>query len=68
MERGAAARHTLKLVDVLVDSKRTLLDGTIPAGFRSLGIPPAAYTPTIVDSGTTFVYAPTRLWSAMHQR
>ena len=61
MERGARARYTLSLQDVRVSGS-----GHLNASFQSLRLPVSTYAPTLVDSGTTFVYASTPLYRAIH--
>ena len=61
MERGAKARYSLKLAGMRI-SNAAPANGT----FRTLGIAQSVYSPTIVDSGTTFVYASTPLFRALH--
>ena len=61
MERNARARYTLSLRDVRVSGS-----GRSNSSFRSLGLPASTYSPTLVDSGTTFVYASTPLYRAIH--
>ena len=40
--------------------------GHLNASFQSLRLPVSTYAPTLVDSGTTFVYASTPLYRAIH--
>merc|ERR1719217_116055 len=61
MERGARARYTLSLQDVRVSGS-----GHLNASFQSLRLPVSTYAPALVDSGTTFVYASTPLFRAIH--
>jgi hypothetical protein len=61
MERNARARYTLALRDVRVSGS-----GAGNSSYRSLNLPPSTYAPTLVDSGTTFVYASTPLFRAIH--
>ena len=61
MERGARARYTLSLMDVRVSGS-----GSANSTFASLKLPTSTYAPTLVDSGTTFVYASTPLFRAIH--
>jgi hypothetical protein len=39
-----------------------------PLRFHSLRLPVSAYNPAVVDSGTSFFFASTRLWRALHLR
>ena len=61
MDRHARARYKLALREVLVSGSRQQ-----NATFRSLRLPVSTYSPTIVDSGTTFVYASTPLYRSLH--
>jgi hypothetical protein len=61
MAAGARARYTLSLRDVRVSA-----GGPNGTAFRSLKLPISTYAPTLVDSGTTFVYASTPLYKAIH--
>lgn len=61
MERNARARYTLTLRDVKVSGS-----GRGNSTFHSLNLPTSTYAPTLVDSGTTFVYASTPLFRAIH--
>ena len=61
MERGARARYTLSLKEVRVSGS-----GSANGTFRPLNLPASTYAPTLVDSGTTFVYASTPLFHAIH--
>ena len=61
MDRNARARYTLNLREVRVSGS-----GRSNGTFRGLGLPSTTYSPTLVDSGTTFVYASTPLYRALH--
>lgn len=61
MQTGARARYTLNLRDVRVSGS-----GSRNTSFTSLKLPAATFAPTLVDSGTTFVYASTPLYRAIH--
>ena len=61
MQRNARARYTLDLRDVRVSGS-----GRSNGTFSSLKLPVSTYAPTLVDSGTTFVYASTPLYRAIH--
>ncbi len=61
MAPGARARYTLQVRDVSVSGAAA--SNTI---FQSIGLPSSVYAPTYVDSGTTFVYASTPLYRALH--
>ena len=63
MERNARARYTLSLRDVRVSGS-----GRSNSSFKSLGLSASTYSPTLVDSGTTFVYASTPLYRAIHSQ
>ena len=54
-------RYALTLRDVKVSGS-----GRGNSTFRSLNLPTSTYAPTLVDSGTTFVYASTPLFRAIH--
>lgn len=58
---GAKARYTLALREIKVSGA-----GAQNGTFKSLNLPPSTYAPTLVDSGTTFVYASTPLYRALH--
>jgi hypothetical protein len=61
MQRNARARYTLKLADVRASGA-----GRQNTSFASLRLGRDALAPTLVDSGTTFVYASTPLYRALH--
>ena len=61
MERGARAKYSLRLRELRVSSS-----GRGNASFRTLALPMSALSPTIVDSGTTFVYASTPVFRLLH--
>ena len=61
MVGGARARYTLGLREIKVSGS-----GSANSTFKSLGLPSSTYAPTLVDSGTTFVYASTPLFRALH--
>ncbi|KAL1514842.1 hypothetical protein AB1Y20_003927 [Prymnesium parvum] len=61
MEHGAKARYSLKLSGIRVSN---LAPGN--NSFRALSFPQSVYSPTIVDSGTTFVYASSPLFRALN--
>ena len=63
MDRGARARYTLNLAEVRI-SGANAANGT----FHSLRLAPSTYSPTLVDSGTTFVYASTPLYRELQAR
>jgi len=62
MDRTARARYTLSLSEILV-SGAGKNNGTY---MRLAGVPASSYSPTLVDSGTTFVYVSTPLFKALH--
>ena len=68
-QAGARARYTLQLADVRVSNGGANASSSSSnggGGFTSLKLPPNVYAPTLVDSGTTFVYASTPLFKAIH--
>ena len=58
MERGARAAYTLRVVEARVARAGA-------ASFNKLNLAPGVFHPTIVDSGTTFMYASTPVWRAL---
>ncbi len=62
MDRSARARYTLSLREILVSGSGRN-NGTYK---RLSSVPASAYSPTLVDSGTTFVYVSTPLFRALH--
>jgi len=61
MDRSARARYTLSLREILVSGA-----GSKNGTYKSLKLPQSTYSPTLVDSGTTFVYVSTPLYRALH--
>ena len=61
MEKGARARYSLRLRAVHASGA-----GRANATFSALRLSEASLAPTIVDSGTTFVYASTPVFRALH--
>lgn len=74
MERGARAAYTLRVVEARVaggpqqrdcEARMHTADAAGQCRFTKLNLSPSVFHPTIVDSGTTFMYASTPVWRAL---
>ena len=66
MEPGARAAYTLRVQQMRVAVGQARCSASRSCVYRPMSrLPPSVFHPTIVDSGTTFMYASTPVWRAL---